>query len=119
MATIGTLLFTLINGRRVGADEFGNRYYCARCTPRGQRTKRWVIYRSVDEASGVPPAWNAWLHHNGDLVPSEGAPRAKSWERPHVPNLTGTNAAYRPPGDILRGGRRAPATGDYEPWKPD
>jgi len=27
--------------------------------------------------------------------------------------------AYHPPGSILRGGRRARATGDYEPWTPE
>jgi NADH:ubiquinone oxidoreductase subunit len=36
-----------------------------------------------------------------------------------LPNLTGTPAAYLPPGAIERGGQRAPATGDYEAWRPD
>ena len=34
------------------------------------------------------------------------------------PNLTGTNEAYRPPGHVLVGGKRQPATADYEPWRP-
>ena len=33
--------------------------------------------------------------------------------------LTGTALAYRPPGHTLKGGHRAPATGDYEPWTPN
>jgi len=41
------------------------------------------------------------------------------WEKPHQPNMTGTPDAYYPPGSILRGGRRPPATGDYEPWTPE
>ena len=32
--------------------------------------------------------------------------------------MTGTPLAYHPPGSVLRGGQRAPATGDYEPWTP-
>ena len=36
-----------------------------------------------------------------------------------VPNLTGTKAAYRPPGHILKGGQRDKATGDYEAWTPE
>jgi NADH:ubiquinone oxidoreductase subunit len=39
--------------------------------------------------------------------------------REHVPNLTGTDRAYRPPGHTLQGGRRDRATGDYEPWTPE
>jgi NADH:ubiquinone oxidoreductase subunit len=27
--------------------------------------------------------------------------------------------AYHPPGSVLRGGRRATASGDYEPWRPE
>jgi NADH:ubiquinone oxidoreductase subunit len=37
----------------------------------------------------------------------------------HRPNLTGTPLAYRPPGHTLKGGHRAPASGDYEAWKPE
>jgi NADH:ubiquinone oxidoreductase subunit len=33
--------------------------------------------------------------------------------------MTGTPFAYHPQGSILRGGRRARATGDYEPWTPE
>jgi NADH:ubiquinone oxidoreductase subunit len=40
------------------------------------------------------------------------------WQKPHQPNLTGTAQAYRPPGHDYRGGHRAKATGDYEPWQP-
>jgi NADH:ubiquinone oxidoreductase subunit len=42
----------------------------------------------------------------------------KAWQKPHQANLTGTAAAYRPPGDILSVGQRDKATGDYEPWQP-
>ena len=53
--------------------------------------------------------------------PTEAPLRAQPWEKPHLPNLTGTAAAdaYRPPGHILGAGKRDRATGDYEPWQPD
>ena len=41
------------------------------------------------------------------------------WQKDHLPNLTGTVYAYHPQGSLLRGGQRAPATGDYEPWQPE
>ncbi len=34
-------------------------------------------------------------------------------------NLTGTALAYRPPGALERGGKRAAAPGDYQAWSPE
>ena len=113
--TIGTFLFTLARGNQVGADEFGNRYYVERRARKGMRQRRWVRYRGINEASKVPPEWHAWLHYTHD-APIE-AKRA-DWQKSHLPNMTGTANAYRPAGSEYRGGKRARATGDYEPWHP-
>jgi len=57
-------------------------------------------------------------HHTVDEVPR--ADRARyPWEKEHQPNMTGTPLAYYPPGSVLRGGNRPPATGDYQPWTPE
>ncbi|MFQ5984127.1 MAG: NADH:ubiquinone oxidoreductase subunit NDUFA12 [Alphaproteobacteria bacterium] len=116
--TLGTRLFTWFKGEYVGRDQFGNRYYRERGRPRERRRRRWVIYNGEPEASKVPPLWNAWLHHVVDEPPTDSPTSERSWEKEHIPNLTGTPEAYRPPGHVLRGGRRAKATGDYEPWRP-
>jgi len=114
---IGTWLFTKLHGRRVGADATGNIYYEERA-PRsgGRRTRRWVAYAGPVEASAVPPEWHAWLHYTTD----EPLPEInrKDWQKPHVPNVTGTSLSYRPPGHDYQGGHRARATGDYEAWTP-
>jgi len=115
---IGTWLFTLWNGKLVGTDEHGNRYYIERRQTEGYRTRRWVIYVGEVEASKVPPRWHAWLHYTTDLLPEESEIPKRPWEKEHLPNLTGTEAAYRPPGHELAGGHRARGTGDYEPWRP-
>lgn len=116
--TFGTWLYTKLKGDPVGSDSFGNRYYREKRPPAGRRAKRWVWYGGEPEASKVPPEWHAWLHHTIDAVPeAAGRPRLP-WQKPHRPNLTGTAEAYRPPGHTLEGGRRAKATGDYEPWTP-
>lgn len=119
MATLGTLLYTLLRGERVGTDEFGNRYYRARGARRHGRERRWVIYKGGDEASKVPPEWHAWLHHTVDAPLTQRAAEGKPWQKPHLPNPTGTAQAYRPGGHEFRGGRRQPTTADYEPWRPD
>ena len=82
------------------------------------RRRRWVVYRGGDEASRVPPVWHAWLHYTSDTPPAETAGDAPPWRKEHMPNVTGTALAYRPPGHTLQGGRRDKATGDYDPWTP-
>ena len=119
MATIGTRLFTMFNGKLEGSDEFGNRYFSEKRARKGRRPKRWVIYKEMDEASSVPASWHGWLHHNVAETPMESEQSINDWEKSHMPNLTGTVDAYRPPGHILKGGKRSRATGDYEAWKPN
>jgi NADH:ubiquinone oxidoreductase subunit len=115
---LGTRLFTLLHGEPVGTDSYGNRYYRERRPKRGRRERRWVIYKGEAEASKVPAEWHGWLHHRTDEVPPPGGRPRRPWQKDHVPNLTGTAAAYRPPGHVLKGGARDRATGDYEPWRP-
>jgi len=124
--SIGTKLFTLLRGELVGTDQFGNRYYrekgrrvLKRGAGRESRERRWVLYNGEVEASRVPPEWHGWLHHTVNAVPTASGQKRYAWQKDHVPNLTGTPDAYRPPGSVLRGGHRPRATGDYEPWHPE
>ena len=120
LMSIGTRIFTMLFGKRVGADAFGNQYYRNAGMKRYGRERRWVIYNGLPEASKVPAEWHAWLHHIVDEPPvSDAAPRRWPWQKAHLPNLSGTPYAYRPQGHDLRGGNRARATGDYEPWTPE
>ena len=124
MTAFGTRLLTWLRGVPVGSDQYGNRYYrlkgdkpSGRGGGRFSRERRWVIYAGEPEGSKVPSEWHAWLHHTVNEVPGERRPYV--WEKPHLPNLTGTPYAYHPRGSVLRGGHRPPATGDYEPWTPE
>jgi NADH:ubiquinone oxidoreductase subunit len=120
--TIATRLYTWLRGEKVGSDAFGNEYYRDKNGARrfaGSREKRWVLYKGEAEASKVPPEWHAWLHHIVKEPPPPGGPPRRPWQKEHIPNLTGTIDAYRPPGHDYKGGHRARATGDYEPWVPN
>lgn len=99
--------------RFVGEDAQGNRYYTSR-----DGRRRFVLYDGYADASRVPPEWHIWLHHTVAEPPTVAPPKVQPWEKEHVPNLTGTPFAYRPPGSLTQAGTRAPATGDYEPWTP-
>ena len=117
IGSIGTHLYTLFSGEKVGSDEFGNKYYRCKKALHG-RERRWVIYKGKKEASKAPPEWHAWLHHTADAPLSEAAAQPEDWQHAHLPNLTGTLNAYRPQGSDEKGGHRAAATGDYESWTP-
>ena len=116
-ATIGTS-FALRGKDRVGEDSLGNVYWAGGTDANGL-TRSWVIYNGQNDASRVPPEWFSWLHHQIEDAPDNALPPPRIWEKPAEPNLTGTQLAYRPPGALEAGGRRAAATGDYEAWAPD
>ncbi|MGI9504238.1 MAG: NADH-ubiquinone oxidoreductase subunit NDUFA12 family protein, partial [Geminicoccaceae bacterium] len=77
------------------------------------------VYSKVAEPTRVPPGWVGWLHGRIAEPPSEEALPSPHFEAEPKPNLTGTTEAYLPPGAVQRGGTRAPATGDYEAWRPE
>jgi len=115
-ATIGTSLWSAFHGEQVGTDAAGNKYY--RSKKKGAE-RRWVIYAGANDASRVPAEWHGWLHRSFDDLPESHLLPPKIWEADYTPNATGSAAAYRPQGALERGGRRAPATGDYEAWTPE
>ncbi len=123
-ATVSTAFNSMLSGEKVGTDAQGNAYYRAKKRyPKGHpfagRERRWVIYNGANDASRVPAEWHGWLHGSFDGVPESNLPPPRIWEVDFTPNQTGTPAAYRPAGALERGGKRAPATGDYESWSPE
>ena len=114
-ATVGTALWTRLNGDEVGRDDAGNLYYASK----GDRPKRWVIYNGNNDGSRVPPEWQAWLRGTIDDLPDKALPPRRSFQKPAEPNLTGTMAAFRPDGALGSGRIRPASTGDYEPWIPE
>ena len=110
--TLGTQFFTWRHGVHVGEDEQGNVFYQSK-----DGKRRWVIYSGEAEASRISPDWHGWMHHTWDEPPTKRPMAHKSWEKPHVENLTGTAAAYVPTGSMRH---TAPvARQDYEAWKPE
>jgi NADH:ubiquinone oxidoreductase subunit len=76
-----------------------------------------VIYNGEAEASRISPDWHGWLHHTWDTPPSEAPISHKQWEKPHLPNMTGTPKAYVPAGSIRR--TEPTERRDYEAWTPE
>lgn len=110
--TLGTQLFTWRRGIRVGSDDQGNIYYQT-----ADSKRRWVIYNGEMQASRVSPDWHGWLHFTWNEPPTQVPLVHKVWEKPHLENLTGSDAAYAPPGSIRRA--EPAARKDYEAWQPE
>ncbi len=122
MANLGTKIFTLLFGKKVGEDAFGNQYYksslaLGKNVGRYGKERRWVIYKGKAEATKIPPEWHGWMHYSFDETPSVVS--KYKWQKDHLPNLTGTDYAYLPAGHKEAKGKRDKATGDYEAWKPN
>jgi NADH:ubiquinone oxidoreductase subunit len=110
--TLNTQLVTWRKGIKVGDDEQGNIYY-----RNADDSRRWVIFNGEIEASRINPDWHGWLHRTWNEPPTDKPLVKKPWEKPHEPNLTGTQLAYAPTGSI-RKGEPAPRR-DYEAWSPE
>jgi NADH:ubiquinone oxidoreductase subunit len=106
--TIGTFIYTLIFGKFVGSDKFGNKYYLS------SKGKRWVIYKSNIEATKIPPEWHLWIHSTIANIPSNKITKF-NWQIEHTENLTGTEKAYKPEGSLTYNSRKN--TKKYETWK--
>lgn len=113
-------LYTALRGRHVGTDEMGNRYYeqSKGIGPLG-KPRRWVIYKTLAEASHIPPGWHGWMHYTTDVPPTEEEYKPRAWEKPHRTNKTGSSEAYRPPGSILNPDYQTKEIGEYKAWRPE
>ena len=108
--TFGTFIYTLIIGKFVGEDEFGNKYYSD-----SKDKKRWVIYKKRVESTKIPPNWHSWIHFQTKNKPNLKG-QLFSWQKQHEENLTGTKKAYKPEGSLSTDLKKDMKK--YETWKP-
>ena len=107
--TFGTFVYTLIFGKFVGEDQFGNKYYSD-----SKKEKRWVIYKNRVESSKIPPNWHSWIHFQTKNKPNLKG-QLFSWQKQHEENLTGTKRAHKPDGSMLNNEKKDMKK--YETWK--
>ena len=61
--TLGTRIQTILFGKFIGEDEFGNKYY-----ENKKRKKRWIIYNGEIEATKIPVEWYSWIHFTTNKI---------------------------------------------------
>ena len=104
--TLGTHIFTFMNGDYMGSDGWGNKYYKSK---RGER--RWVLYSNECDASLIPPTWHGWLHNIVNEIPtSADHPEYKLEEM--YKNETGSHNSYHP------NKIKIPTEKEYTAWEP-
>ena len=106
--TFGTFIYTLLTGKYVGKDEFGNKYYT------NSKKKRWVIYNNRVESSKIPPEWHLWIHFLKQKPPLNDMKKFK-WQIKYEENLTGTERAHKPSGSLKSNTKKNMKK--YEAWK--
>ena len=88
--TLGTRIDTILLGKIVGKDHFGNKYY------QSKSGKRWVIYNGEVEATKIPNEWYSWMHHTSNNIENLHELKKYKWQKVHLPNQTGSENAYHP-----------------------
>ena len=88
--TIGTKIKTILSGKLVGSDSFGNKYY------ENKNGERWIIYANEIDASKIPVEWYSWIHFTPNKIENKHTLEKYEWQKPHQSNLTGTDKAYYP-----------------------
>lgn len=106
MNWLNGFLIKLFN-KKVGIDEFGNEYF------ESKKGKRLVVYKGLAEPSKIPFEWHSWIHYYSDIVPININTHKFSWQKIHVPNLTGTKNSYSPKDSVS-----SKTTAKYESWTP-
>lgn len=116
--TIGHRFTLWKNGKFVGEDDLGNKYYVqVRGVGPTGKPRRWVVYDRLAEASLIPPGWHGWMHYRTDVVPTSEDYKPRPFEALHMPNYTGTQMRYVPNAEERESGK--PVSTDYEAWKPE
>ncbi len=106
MQFIDQLIIKLFN-RQVGHDEFGNIYF------EGKNGRRFVVYKGIAEPTKIPSEWHSWIHYTTDIIPVNINTHKHSWQKIHLPNLTGTKNAHSPKATQTK--IRKP----YQAWNPN
>mgnify|MGYP001391141668 CR=1 FL=1 len=107
--TLGTRVWSYLNGFQVGEDLNGNKYFSNKSD-----TKRWVIYGEQVEATNVSPEWNNWLRFTSIEKPKNI--KRYDWQKDHIQNQTGTSNAYSPQNSFDNKDHEKKI--DYDRWSP-
>ncbi len=114
---IGTILYTLLNGKKVGEDSQGNKFYIHK----KNKKKRWVLYKKHIDPTNLEVEWQIWLtetnnNNNKEIIINKASFK---WQKNKKANLTGTLASYHPAKQKDRETVYFDKKNKNSVWKPD
>ena len=110
---IGTILYSFLNGKKVGEDNEGNRFYIHK----KNKQKRWVLYKKKIDPTNLEIKWQIWLTEN-DQEMIINNPSYK-WQKNKKANLTGTLDSYHPANNPEKEKTNFDEKNKNSVWKPD
>ncbi len=97
-----------ISCTKIGSDEFGNEYF------ENKNKRRFVVYKGIAEPSKIPAEWHGWMHYTTNETPIHTNTHRFSWQKQHLPNLTGTKNSHSPKKSAVKNTQYG-----YKAWKPN
>jgi len=88
--TLGTRIQTILFGKFVGKDSFGNKYY------QNKSDKRWVIYKGEIDATKIPEEWYSWMHYTKNKIENLHQLKRYDWQKTEHSNVKDGSCDYLP-----------------------
>ncbi len=90
--SIGTILYSFFNGKKIGQDNQGNKFFIHK----RNKKKRWVLYKKQIDPTNLEVKWQIWLTETGkDMKKTKDNINFK-WQKNKKANPTGTLNSYHP-----------------------
>ena len=89
---IGTILYTLLNGKKVGQDLQGNKFYIHK----KNKKKKWVLYSKQIDPTNLEVKWQVWLTESNFSESIIFKNKNFKWQKNKKANQTGTANSYHP-----------------------
>ena len=113
--SIGIILYSLLNGKKVGEDNQGNKFYIHK----KNKKKRWVLYKKQIDPTNLEVEWQIWLTKTGQDKEIIINKPSFNWQKNKKANLTGTVDAYHPAKKLEREKVYIDKKNKNAIWKPD
>ena len=90
--SIGTILYTLLKGKKVGQDNQGNKFFIHK----KNKKKRWVLYKKQIDPTSLEIKWQIWLTENDKEKEIIINKTEFKWQKNEKTNATETLDSYHP-----------------------
>ena len=113
--SIGTILYSLLNGKKVGEDKQGNKFYIHKKNDK----KKWVLYKKQIDPTNLEVEWQMWLTKADTDRATIINRQSFKWQKNKKANLTGTIDSYHPAKFADRKRINPDKKNKNSVWKPD